>query len=214
MVGTTASPYPTYETCPTQSDLVGAYQLLLPRGPAWGEGGPAREPGGVIFGFLEVLAAVFAQLHAAICAFYLEYSCFTATQTYAWWLAEYGLPDGCDPYPNLCQKVAAQGGVTCAFYEAIAASLGWSITCGENCSAGPGCLMAGQPGGPLYPPGTLMVFVDLEQSSAYSGGQNMGPVAGFLEAGMAIYCGPDISALDCVLQRIVHAEIQIVYFFS
>jgi hypothetical protein len=48
------------------------------------------------------------------------------------------------------------------------------------------------------------------------------PDSGFLESGMAPgpwrsgarACGPDITWLDCVLQRIVGAQRRIVYFFQ
>jgi hypothetical protein len=33
-------------------------------------------------------------------------------------MAEYGLPDGCDPFPDLCTKVAAIGGTRCEYRRA------------------------------------------------------------------------------------------------
>lgn len=229
----------SFDICPTQDELRPQILALLPRGRAWGEGGPAREPGGVIYGFFDAVAAVFAFLHAQICALALEFFCQTQSLTNDLWLEEYGLPDGCDPYPNLCAKVAALGGPQCAVYEEIGLQYGWSITCGMNCALDSGAMESGMAGGYTYAPATLIVVVDVANSPALGGqsvtmgpvsgfleagmtpcdvtynlvGLAMGPVSGFLEAGMMPACGYDITSLDCVLQRIVHAHVQIVYAF-
>ena len=208
----TTSPYANPDYCPDIDDLTTAYLYELPRGPAWGEGGAARQPGGVIYGYFRALASMFAAFHADICKLYLEWNCATASETYDWWLAEYSLPDPCDPFPNLCAKVAAFGGCACNYYQALAADLGWAIACGTNCALEVGVIEAGMTPGPVYDPTTLIVVVSLAASPAYvASSQVYGPVAGVLAAGMSPGCGPDISALDCVLQRIVHAEVELVY---
>jgi hypothetical protein len=203
-------PSASRDFCPTALDLEPQYLAMLPRGRAWAEGGAGREPGGIIYGFVYALAITFAVLHQAICAMALEFFCATRDVTSDAWLAEYGLPDPCDPYPNVCAKVAAQGGATCEAYQAVAAALGWSILCGEGCALDAGCIEAGMVPGPTYSAATLFVIVSLADSPAYANVQIFGPVAGFLEAGMAPQC-IDISPLDCVLQRIVGAHLQIEY---
>jgi hypothetical protein len=213
----TSCPNPlALDICPTQEQLQPQILALLPRGRAWGEGGPAREPGGVIYQFWFAVAGLYAQLHAAICQLALEFFCQTETLTNATWLEEYGLPDGCEPFPNLCVKVAALGGVTCAFYQEIAASLGWSITCGQGlCSQPVGSLFAVgcTPVGATVSSGILVVVVNLPESPAFTGAQSIGTAVGLYRAGLANSCGPDITALSCTLRRIVGAWVQIDFVF-
>lgn len=201
------------DICPTQEQLQPQILALLPRGRAWGEGGPGREPGGVIYQFWWAVAGVFSALHAAICQLALEFFCQTQTLTTAIWMEEYGLPDGCEPFPNLCAKVAAVGGVTCAFYSEIAATIGWSISCGMECSLPVGSLfvMSCTPLGSTSNAGTLIVAVDLADSPAYTGIQAIGLVMGLYRMGLEAGCGADLTALDCLLKRIVGAHINIVY---
>lgn len=192
-----SSPAPDF--CPTAEQLVGQYLMLLPRGRAWGEGGPGRLAGGVIYGFLYFCAIVMAAYHAAICALIPELFCYSADVTAAWWLEEYGLPDDCDPYPSPCAKIAAVGGATCYNLVVLAAGIGWSI----SCFAGPD-------------PGSIIIVVSLAGSIAYSGGtQTTGMrVAGCYQAGQRLACGSDITPLDCLLQRVVHAHVTIEYLYS
>ena len=42
------------------------------------------------------------------------------------WEAEYGYPDACEAYENLCEKVTAVGGANCAYFADVAARRGWS----------------------------------------------------------------------------------------
>lgn len=205
---------PSLDICPTQAEIVPQLLALLPRGRAWSTHEGAPQPNTTIWKYWNALAAVWAFVNKRICDLRLEFFCFSANETLDLWNQEYGLPDGCDPFPNLCAKVAALGGATCAYYATIAATLGWSILCpsATACSLPAGCIEAAMVVGGGETPGNLHVFVDLENSPAFVGSaQTLGPVAGFLEAGMPVYCGPDLTALDCLLQRIVHAEVQIVY---
>lgn len=184
-MSTVCAPPRGYDICPTQDQLRPQIMALWPRGPAWGEGGPGRDPGGGIYGFTDALAAIFAWIHAQICALALEFFCDTETLTNAAWLEEYGLPDGCSPYPNVCAKVAADNSPQCGFYEAVAADYGYSITCGVNCAYDAGGVEAGMTAGNTYDPATLIVVVDVDNSPAIVGQYTtMGPVAGFLEPGL------------------------------
>lgn len=203
---------PSLDLCPTQDQIVPQLLALLPRGRAWSTHEGTPQPNTTIWKYWNALAAVWAQLNKRICDLRKEFFCASASETLDLWLQEYGLPDDCDPFPNLCAKVSALGGVTCAYYAATAAELGWSIACVvTNANLNAGCLEAAMPPGGDAGPSTLVIAVDLEASPAYVAGQIFGPVAGFLEANMPISCGPDISPLDCVLERIVHAETQIIY---
>lgn len=209
-----ASTSPSLDICPTQDQIVPQLLALLPRGRAWSMHEGTPQPSTTIWKYWNCLAAVWAVVNKRICDLRKEFFCASASETLDLWNLEYGLPDGCDPFPNLCAKVAALGGASCAFYATVAASLGWSIVCPPTtpCSPAAGCIEAGMVPGGAYVPAALQVFVDLETSPAYiASPQTVGPVAGFLEAGMPTYCGPDLTALDCVLQRIVHADVQILY---
>lgn len=204
------------DICPTQADLQPQILAILPRGRAWGEGGPGREVGGVIYQFWWAVSGVYALLHAAICQLALEFFCQTQTLTTALWLEEYGLPDGCDPFPNLCAKVAAFGGVTCSFYQEIANAIGWSISCGIECSEPLGTLflMGSTSLGATTNAATLIVAVNLEESPAYTGVQAVGLVMGLYRMSLPASCGPDLTSLDCTLKRIVGAHVNIVYVVS
>ncbi len=197
---------PSPDICPTQDEIREQLLAILPRGRAW-----ASPVNSVRWRFFHALAAPLKYANDRICALLNEFFCRTHVETHDLWLATYGLPDACDPFPDVCSKVGALGGSTCAWYQAIAAGLGWSIVCGTGCALDVGLIEAGMTVGPVPTPATLYVVVSLANSPAYVANQIFGPVAGFVEAGMSPACGPDLGALDCVLQRIVHAHVLIVY---
>jgi hypothetical protein len=58
-----------------------------------------------------------------------EFFCATASETLDVWNAQYGLPDDCNPYGDLCAKVAAIGGQRCEYFKQVAARNGWTIDC-------------------------------------------------------------------------------------
>lgn len=225
--------------CPTRADILGAIFALLPRGRAWQthEGGPVAgygvgfDPGGfnpdgfsttyqkpsVIRQFWSAVADVFSYLTDRLCALRLEFWCASQSETTDLWMLEYGLPDACDPFPDLCTKVAAIGGTRCEYYAAVAARSGWVIECisiVNDCGTrvGSRTSMAGRAiTGPLRNSATILIRVYLGDSVAYVGGGRRPPLAGRLKAGRRLSCLPDISPLQCTLERIVHAEILINY---
>lgn len=188
------SPSLAPDICPTAAELVQQYLMLIPRGRAWGEGGKARLPGGIIYRFLYFCALLMAAYHAAICALIPEMFCFSADVTADWWLEEYGLPDPCDPFPNPCAKIAASGGPTCANLVAIAALTGLNISCGP---------------GPQ--PSSVLITVHLPSAPISDGHAQGSRWVGIYQAGEYIDCGPATYAFDCLLQRIVHAHVTIFY---
>jgi hypothetical protein len=211
---------------------------LLPRGRAWqsNEGGPlaglvrAFDPGtfddppfqtrqrtqSVLMGFWRSIAQVGTFINQRFCDLRLEFWCATQTETRDLWMAEYGLPDSCDPFPDLCTKVAAIGGTRCEYYAAIAARAGWSIECEtlaqSDCGDSAGELVAGCgfPGGRANG-GMVRIVVNLHESPAYAGAFEALAYAGNFGAGDTLACDPDISPLKCILDRVVHAHIAIVY---
>jgi hypothetical protein len=206
--------------CPTNDQVIDAALSLLPKGRAWQthEGGPRDRDGrpSTLLRFWKSVADVLSFTNQRWCDLRLEFWCATQTETRDLWMAEYGLPDACDPFPDLCTKVRAIGGTRCEYYAEVAARAGWSITCepvvtGCTTRAGSGGALAGIaiPGHETH--AGLKITVDLNNSPAWTGGPRTLPLAGKFLAGRTLTCGPDLTALQCIMERIVHAEIEITY---
>ena len=223
--------------CPTLEEITEATLALLPRGRAWqtNEGGP--QPGrdvafaptafqetafattgqriSILWRYWRSYAVVLHYLTQRLCALREEFWCQTVNETRDEWMTEYGLPDACDPFPDLCTKVAAIGGTRCEYYAEVAARMGWSIECGEAivfCGSIAGRALAGRArAGRTMGTAQLRVIVHLDSSPAYTGGRSLPALAGRFRAGRRHSCGPDISPLQCLMSRVVHAEIKIVY---
>src|SRR4051812_19380625 len=121
--------------CPTLDEITTAVLSLLPRGRAWqtNEGLPrpgfepafnpkafqsdafqtTREAPSILWQYWRSFAVVVDYLTQRLCALRLEFWCQTLNETHDGWMTEYGLPDECDPFPDLCTKVAAIGGTRC-----------------------------------------------------------------------------------------------------
>ncbi len=223
--------------CPTAAEILASALKILPLGRAWQsyDGGP-RDGAGVVFPsnafagdafatiyrkpsilllFWKSVAEVFAFVNQRLCDLRLEFWCATHSETHDLWMAEYGLPDTCDPYPDLCAKVAALGGTRCDYYEAVAARAGWFVECvtdNTRCGTPSGRAKAGRAtaaGGTSS--SRIQLVVNLARSVAYKGGPRLLPQAGKMKAGRALVCGPSISPLECIMHRVVHAEIEITY---
>ena len=229
--------------CPSPADVIAATLALLPRGRAWQnhEGGPLEEnvPGFARLGFDDeafsisrTKASVLRQYWTAvaqviyfvtlrICQLRMEFWCATRNETNDIWMIEYGLPDACDPFPELCAKVAAIGGTRCEYYTYIAERAGWRLICydGRNlCGVRPGAANAragrATPGRPQAA-GVLRIVVDIGQSPAVSVGfRDKKPRAGRMQPGRRLTCFAtvaDLAPIECLLARVVHAEVQIIY---
>lgn len=187
---------------------------LLPRGRAWQTNETGPRPGTTLYGYWRAFSEVVSFLNGRLCDLRREFFCATMTETEPEWLAEYGLPDACDPYPILCEKVRAVGEPYCETYVRVAEAAGWDIDCigTSQCAAPAGCAAAGHgvTGGPGLP-ATLAIRVYLGSSPAYSGYVTVGPIAGCMAAGIPLVCPPDLSSLDCLLSRLVHAHVRIDY---
>jgi hypothetical protein len=232
----TARPAPL--RCPTADEILTSALQLLPQGRAWqsNEGGPpigqtiGFDPGGfdpdgfsatykkpsILRQFWKAVAGVFSFTNDRLCALRLEFWCATHVETDDLWMAEYGLPDACDPFPDLCTKVAAIGGTRCEYYAEVAARAGWSITCEDGfvvcgTKVGSASSKAGRASPGRRTGAILKILVDLNNSSAWSGLSRAPAMAGKLKAGRGLSCGPNLSPLECILARVVHAEIQIQY---
>lgn len=201
--------------CPSREEVVAGLLALLPSGRAWqsNEGGPP--PDTTLFRYWAAFGDVLKFANDRLCALRLEFFCATQSETHELWLQEYRLPDACDPFPDLCAKVAALGGTRCDYFTAVAARAGWSITCydaNDGCGLECGDDYAGDAVAGNGPPlAALVIVVDLAASPSYVASDEGGPYAGALETGLSLACDADFTALACILERIVHAEILIIY---
>lgn len=200
------------DICPTLDECHGVLRDGLPVGRAWAS---LRRPGTVGWGVWRAVAHPIHLINARICAASEEFFCSTAVETRDGWMTEYGLPDACDPFPDLCAKVGAVGGTRCDYYAAVAARAGWSITCdagAEGCGSQPGAAQAGcavpgaRPG-----PARLRITIHLDDSPAYQAPSVPPPQAGCLKAGQRLACGPNVSPVICLIERVVHAHLDVSY---
>ena len=172
--------------------------------------------GFVMAGFTKVIIDVFQYLVDRLCALREEFWCASQIETRDTWMAEYGLPDACDPFPDLCTKVAALGGQTCAYFQQVGAWAGWAIDCVDSapvCGMMTGCTYIGKGATPGGSKGNVMkLVVSLPDSPAYHAYPNQRAYAGCLMAGHALGCGPlNIIPLQCLMERIAPAHVVVDY---
>lgn len=223
--------------CPSLDELTDGVLKLLPRGRAWQthEGLPrpgfdpafnpdaynndgfatSSEPKSILWQYWRAFAAVLHHLVERACALRNEMFCKTLAEMREEWMVEYGLPDPCDPFPDLCTKVAAIGGTRCEYYQEIAARMGWSISCETAiafCGSRAGRGRAGTAhAGSTIGRAMLRIVVHLNESPALDRNFRKIPRAGRLRAGRPAGCGPSLVPLKCILTRVIHAEIFTIY---
>jgi len=119
----------SWDLCPAADEVLAYLITLQPRGRAWEthDGGPF--PGSLRWRFWNAIAGVLAYANDRICKAREEFFCASADEHLDVWHEQYGLPDGCDPFPDLCLKVAAQGAQRCEYFVEVAARAGWTIDC-------------------------------------------------------------------------------------
>lgn len=221
--------------CPSLADSIQATAALLPHGAAW----PANDGGGTIArylawlaglaggtptswpagyvqaGFVASLGAVRNWAEGRVCALKEEFFCASAVETLDQWNAEYGLPDGCDPFPDLCAKVAAFGQPRCDYWVALAATLGWAIECSDALTASGPQFGKEQFGTAIFASGTVATVVNitvhLSQSPAYTVPLSSPPIFGRMQFGGAFGAVPNIASLTCTFDRIVPAHLTVNY---
>ena len=200
--------------CPSIDDIHNGLLSLLPRGRAWGGTLLSWTTDNPVYRFWRSIAAAFYDYEQLCCTLLTEYFPDTANQTLDLWFAEYGLPDACDPYPNLVAKVRAAGGSRCDYFQDVAATAGWVIACVPDLSDGMGLFQVGCDSvGYGIAPCTLLIRVWLSSSSAYTGnstGQAMVTGSNW-GAGLTLGCGPDLTPLICLLSRIIPAHLAVNY---
>jgi hypothetical protein len=178
---------------------------------------PADWPAGYVqCGFIAALGTVRNWIEQQFCALKAEFFCSAASQTLDLWNAEYGLPDQCDPFPDLCTKVALVGGTpNCQFWTGIAAAMGWSVVCTDfhdACGFQVGALPVGNSGvGPGIVANLIEFEVLLNESPAYQAVAGNPPLAGLMQAGTQLNCTGSITSLTCAFDRIMPAQIKTVF---
>lgn len=231
---TTAQPF----RCPTKWDLFRQVMVLLPRGRAWQShdeivervGAPQASQVGtfevgatglgqeinverltVLERYWAAFAEVLEYLHQRACALIDEFFCDTTDEMLPEWHIDYGFPDPCDPWPTLCDKVRALGGQTCAYLTALAADLGYAITCDDRCPAmlsadglSADCAIASG-----FVPNQVVIRVITEDSPA------MTPQSVFsadsLVADCTPACPPVPDGIICLIERFKPAHVRAIY---
>jgi uncharacterized protein YmfQ (DUF2313 family) len=200
--------------CPTDEAVASAIAATRPRGAAWRNGGHDALGGSVQGQFFAGLGKAFGPTHRRICALVEEFFCATARETLPEWGIEYGAPDACDPFADICEKVNAVGDSTTAYAIAAALRRGWSITIREefivgsqDAAFGPRCFGAaiyGAQQGVAW-----LITVDLAASAAYVTAAGRPPIYGLHLFGDQLSCPPDIEPLKCLMRRIspAHADL-------
>lgn len=118
----------------TTDDYLQQLQALLPQGPAW-----SREADAVLTKLLTAFAEEFSRVDSRIDALVNEADPRTTSELLTDWERVAGLPDLCTGIPEtiaqrrelLVAKLTNIGGQSKAFYIALAAKLGYTITITE-----------------------------------------------------------------------------------
>lgn len=202
--------------CPSLDETLASVLALIPRGRAWQNSPFTTDEETIQRRFWWALADPAQQIDTRLCALTDEFFCSTANETLDIWAQEYGLPDGCDPFSDLCAKVDAVGDTTPAYAEAAALLRGWSVTIEEQfitagMSGYAGLGMAGASLVGAEQGVTWQVTINTATSPAWEGAGEGVPFAGLMLAGDALACLPDISSLECVLRRIAPAQVDLVF---
>ncbi len=222
--------------CPTKWELWRQTMALLPRGRAFqthdaddsfavdagGETWPPDLPTPgrrltVLGQFWAAFAEVDEWLHQRACALIEEFYCATTAEQRREWEIDYGFPDPCEPWTDLCAKVAAQGGATCSYLTGIAAARGWALSC-SDCQSGPvtadvsdlavaDCSSAGC----SCPDGEIYIVVNTGSSPAYAAQPFPDGADQAVADASGINCPPGIEPLVCLIERWKPAHVRAYY---
>lgn len=203
-------------SCHSDAELARVLAALRPRGDAWRHGGFDALEGSVMGGFFAGLGAAFGPTDRRVCDMVDEFFCSSAVETLDLWALEYGVPDGCDPFADICEKVNAVGDTIPAYAEAAALRRGWTITISEefitrveDCCMGMGLMgtmvMGAEQGV------TWRIVIDRAASPAWQAPASTGPIMGLMLLGDALDCDPDNEALRCLIRRIAPAHADLVF---
>lgn len=206
----------TTPLCHSDAALGRQIAAYRPRGDAWRHGGHDDLEGSVMGQVFAGFGAAFGPTERRLCALVDEFFCSSAIETRDLWALEYGVPDGCDPFADICEKVNAVGDTVPAYAEAAALRRGWSIAIGQefvtkvqSCRMGRGrmgTLIMGAAEGV-----TWRIVVNLAASPAYVAADRRKPLMGRMLMAYAFDCGPDIEPLACLIRRIAPGHADLVF---
>lgn len=209
-------PDPPPPWCKSDAEVTASLAALRPRGDAWRNGGHDGLAGSTMGAFFAGLGTVAGETDRRICALVDEYFCSSAAETLDLWALEYGVPDGCDPFADVCEKVNAVGDSIPAYAEAAALKRGWSIAISEDFIIVPqssrmgharmGAARMGATQGVAW-----RIEVDLAASPSYVAADRRKPLLGRMRLGFAFDCGPDITSLSCLIRRIAPAHADLIF---
>lgn len=232
--------------CPSLLERIAATLALLPRGRAWGSdaGAPAAfhdaafdpavfdpeifdtksKPGTIIFRFWSAVAEFFYFIETRLCDLRLEFWCATMSETRDLWFAEYGLPDDCDPFPDLCDKVAAIGGARCEYFNERIARKGWRAECFDGslkCGMRFGGARFGASKATFGGKSTLSLTVRVHTGDPADGpsiiSNYRSPRFGRYRFGQRPSCDtvtqPSIAHVRCLMERIAPAHVLVEYVY-
>lgn len=136
-----------------QADFAAALHHLMPPGPAW-----PREPGTMLDGLLSAMADRAASQHARVVTL-ADAEAYPAetSEMLPDWERAFGLPDACghagdtaaERRAALLARIAERGGQSRAYFIAVAAALGYTVTIDEFRPARIGVATIGTP---IYSP--------------------------------------------------------------
>ncbi len=223
--------------CPTKWELWQQTMASLPRGRAWqshedsvertvtgyssevdvfetGQTGVGAEP---IIENLTTLeqywashAEVLEYLHQRACALTEEFYCDTTAEQRQEWGVDYGFPDPCEPWDQLCAKVAAIGGATCAYLSEVAAARGWHVECVECNGPEAECLMADCD--PLCECKNAIIEVLVDTALSPASDADWLPMqADAMQADCHDECPPIPEEMLCLIERIKPAHVLAIY---
>lgn len=202
--------------CPSDAEVAASIAALRPRGAAWRHGGHDALEGSRMGAFFAALGQIGGEADRRICALVDEYFCSTAVETLDVWAQEYGVPDGCDPFADVCEKVNAVGDSIPAYAEAAALKRGWAIRIDEEfiTVVQSGRLGNGRMGAMQMAAAqgvAWRITVNLEASPAYVAASRRKPLLGRMLLSFALSCGPDITPLSCLIRRIAPGHADLVF---
>lgn len=202
--------------CHSDAELGRQIAAYRPRGAAWRHGGHDGLEGSVMGQVFAAFGAAYGPTERRLCALIDEFFCSSAAETLDLWALDHGLPDGCDPFADVCEKVNAVGDSIPAYAEAAAQRRGWSIAIGQawvtivqDCRMNHGRLGALRMGAAQGV--AWRITVSLSASPAYVAGDARKPLMGRMRLGFSFDCGPDIEPLRCLIRRIAPAHADLVF---
>ena len=202
--------------CLSAADWTDVLGALRPRGEAWRNGASDGLTGSDMGRTLAGCATGFAETDARLCQLVDEFFCSTAVQTVDLWMLEYGLPDGCDPFADVCDKANAVGDSATAYAIAAALRRGWVITITEEFTVNAetmrcGIARCGTARFGAQTGVTWFIGVDRQASPAFVSPRFKPFQMGIGRFGRALACPASIDSLVCLIRRICPAHADYVY---